>query len=58
MDKEKLNETIREINELSENELVNKARLIELAKALTTHYTWEDKEMVDKDQLEIPFEKE
>lgn len=58
MDKEKLNETIREINELSENELVNKARLIELAKALTTYYTWEDKEMVDKDQLEIPFEKE
>ena len=43
------------MGKLSENEEANKARLVELAKALTTHYMWEDKK-ADKSQLEIPFE--
>ena len=55
MEKQEVNNMIKEMGELSENEEANKARLVELAKALTTHYMWEDKK-VDKSQLKIPFE--
>lgn len=57
MEKQEVNNMIKEMGELSENKEANKARLVELAKALTTHYMWEDKK-VDKSQLEIPFEEQ
>lgn len=57
MDNYKLEQTIAELNELAWTPW-NEKRCLELAKALTEHYTGEDKPKEDKAQLRIEFEEE
>lgn len=46
MEKEKINELIKELNELSEFEEQNKARMKEIAHVLVAHYMHKDKNKV------------
>lgn len=54
MDKYKLQETVKELNELAGLPWYEE-RCKELAKALTAHYSGKDKKKEDNNQLQIPF---
>lgn len=55
MNKYELDKTVKELNEIAGIPW-NEVRAMELAKALVTHYKWEDKPEKDERQLELQFQ--
>lgn len=43
MEKQEIDKLVKELNELSEFEEQNKARMLEIAKILVAHYMWKKK---------------
>ena len=57
MNKYELEKTVAELNELAWMPWYEE-RCLELAKALTEHYLWKDKQKEDKNQLKLQFKEE
>lgn len=57
MNKYELEKAVAELNELAWVPWYEE-RCLELAKALTEHYLWKDKQKEDKNQLKLQFKEE